>query len=192
MKCDERFRRWRERLLALMLGVSAIGMGGCTSSAPPTPHSNPSTDGGTCPPDNPECKDIADVNDGNLALHRRGCPTCHGNDMSGTTTMLPNIPNTPLGEVVELYPPNLTSDPTGVAPPPAGKWTDDALALAIRQGIDADSQKLCPQMNHFSQMSDFEVYSIVMYLRSLPPVSKKVPRSVCPPEKTKAQQTLGP
>jgi hypothetical protein len=73
-----------------------------------------------------------------------------------------------------------------VAPPDkGGTWTDDALAVAIRTGFDDESQALCPQMTHFANMSDFEVYSIVKYLRSLPPVKKAVPRSVCPPFKTK-------
>jgi hypothetical protein len=150
------------------------------------------TDGGSggCPKDNPECKEIATVEAGKQAVTKRKCITCHGEDMSGSATALPGIPNTSLDEVVELYPPNLTADPTtGVAPPEkGGKWTDDALALAIRNGLDFESQQLCPQMTHFSQMSDFEVYSIVKYLRDIPPVTKAIPRSVCPPTKTKEQQ----
>jgi hypothetical protein len=146
----------------------------------------------SCPEDNPECKEIATVEAGQLAVsvQKRKCVNCHGEDMSGSATMLPNIAPTPLGEAVELYPPNLTSDATGMTPPDkGGKWTDDALALAIRSGVDVDSQQLCPQMVHFASMSDFEVYSIVKYLRSIPPVMKKVPRSVCPPLKTKDQQS---
>ena len=44
-------------------------------------------------------------------------------------------------------------------------------------GIDKDSQDLCPQMKHFADMTDFEVYSIVKYLRSIPKVPSKIPRS---------------
>ena len=138
-----------------------------------------------CPKENPECKELATVEAGSQAIVKRQCVKCHGDDMSGSTTALPGIPNTIQGDVVELYPPNLTSDDTGI-----GKWTDDALALAIRTGIDDESQALCPQMKHFSQMTDFEVYSIVKYLRSVPKVQKQVPRSVCPPTKTKEQQSL--
>ena len=47
-------------------------------------------------------------------------------------------------------------------------------------------------MTHFSDMTDFEVYSIVKYLRSIPPVKNKVPRSVCPPLKTKEEQAMTP
>jgi hypothetical protein len=167
--------------------VAALTAGACSSSN----HTDPAS--GPCPPDDPttpenesECKALATVKSGSTAVAKRGCQNCHGQDMSGSTSMIGGIPNTPLGETVELYPPNLTPDvATGVAPP---KWTDDALALAIRKGVDNTSESLCPQMTHFADMSDFEVYSIVMYLRSLPPVNKKVPRSVCPPLKTKAQQ----
>ncbi|OJY21088.1 MAG: hypothetical protein BGO98_14030 [Myxococcales bacterium 68-20] len=138
-----------------------------------------------CPKDNPECKELATVEAGAQAVVKRRCVDCHGQDMSGSTTALPGIANTIQGDVVELYPPNLTPDDTGI-----GKWTDDALALAIRTGIDEESQALCPQMKHFSQMTDFEVYSIVKYLRDIPKVKKQVPRSVCPPTKTKEQQSL--
>ena len=89
---------------------------------------------------------------------------------------------TPLGQQdpgIELYPPNLTpDDDTGI-----GTWTDDNLANAIRTGLDKEGLELCPQMKHFADMSDYEAYSIVKYLRSLPPVKNKVPRSVCPPLK---------
>jgi hypothetical protein len=159
----------------------------------------PAASSGKCPPNDPatpddesECKEIANVEAGAQAVRRRTCTNCHGANMAGTTTMIQGVPNTPLGDKVELYPPNLTSDPeTGVGPPESGgKWTDDALALAIRTGVDKESQTLCPQMTHFAKMSDFEVYSIVKYLRSIPPVKNKIPRSVCPPLKTKDQQTL--
>jgi hypothetical protein len=180
------------RLSALLLTawIAAVAYG-CSSSHDDTPPGG----GGTCPKDDPttpeneaECKDIATVAAGSVAVgvQKRKCVTCHGANLAGSTTMLPGYPNTPLGETVELYPPNLTNDPdTGL-----GTWTDDALALAIRKGVDNTSESLCPQMQHFPDMSDFEVYSIVKYLRSIPAVKQKVLRSVCPPLKTKAQQNL--
>ena len=71
-------------------------------------------------------------------------------------------------------------------------YTDDLLARAIREGYDKNDQQLCPQMKHFAEMTDFEVYSIVKYLRSLPPVNQKVLRSVCPPLKSKEEQQAQP
>jgi hypothetical protein len=177
--------------MILRRAICAIAFGAAVASAWACGDDTSSLGGGksgaqgTCPADNPECKEIATVEAGSQAVVKRRCVECHGTDMSGSATMLPGVEKTPLGEDVELYPPNLTSDDTGVA-----KWTDDALAIAIRTGIDDESQALCPQMKHFSQMSDFEVYSIVKYLRSIPKVKKQVPRSVCPPTKTKEQQSL--
>ena len=171
--------------IAVFVAALAWACGGDDASTSVCPADDTSTT-----VDESQCKALATVSQGETSVTTRGCPSCHGADMSGTTSILvrSTVPTmTALGEEIELYPPNLTPDPTtgiGVA-----KWTDDALALAIRSGIDADSQHLCPQMNHFSTMNDFEVYSIVKYLRSLPAVPKKVPRSVCPPTKTKAQQS---
>ena len=168
----------------VVLAAMAWACGGDDSSSTVCPADDKSTT-----VDESQCKALSTVKQGQTSVTARGCPSCHGADMSGSTSILvrSTIPTTTaLGESIALYPPNLTPDKTsgiGVA-----KWTDDALALAIRDGIDADSQRLCPQMNHFSTMNDFEVYSIVMYLRSLPAVSTKVPRSVCPPTKTKEQQ----
>lgn len=163
---------WRIACVATALGA-AILSNACSDD-----------DESKCPKDNPECKELSTVASGLEAVGKRGCKGCHGDDMAGKTEPLGGVTATPQGDPVELYPPNLTSDETtGV-----GTWSDDALALAIRSGVDHESQALCSQMTHFSQMTDFEVYSIVKYLRSIPKVSKQVPRSVCPPTKTKEQQ----
>jgi mono/diheme cytochrome c family protein len=71
--------------------------------------------------------------------------------------------------------PNLTPDlETG-----AGKWSDDALARAIREGIGHDGRALFPLMpyQHFRQLPDEDVASIVVYLRSLPPVHNELPQT---------------
>jgi len=64
--------------------------------------------------------------------------------------------------------PNLTPD----AETGAGTWTDDQLARAIREGIGHDGRTLFPLMPYeeFRAMSDEDLASIVVYLRSLPPV----------------------
>ena len=64
--------------------------------------------------------------------------------------------------------PNLTPDmETG-----AGSWSDDALARAIREGIGHDGRALFPLMpfEQFRHMSDEDVASVVVFLRSLSPV----------------------
>jgi mono/diheme cytochrome c family protein len=74
--------------------------------------------------------------------------------------------------------PNLTPDPeTGT-----GTWTDDQLARAIREGIGHDGRALFPIMPYrqFRHMTDEDLASIVVYLRSLPPVKHVLPRSEVP------------
>jgi mono/diheme cytochrome c family protein len=79
---------------------------------------------------------------------------------------------------LKVYTRNITSDPeTGI-----GKWSDDAIARAIREGISADGSTLFPVMpyEHFRHMCDEDLASIVVYLRTLPPAHNKVPRSKVP------------
>lgn len=74
--------------------------------------------------------------------------------------------------------PNLTSDPeTGI-----GTWSDDQLARAIREGIGHDGRTLFPIMPYerFRHMTDEDLASIVVYLRSLPPVKNPLPKSNVP------------
>ena len=71
--------------------------------------------------------------------------------------------------------PNLTPDPdTG-----SGTWSDDALARAIREGIGHDGRTLFPMMPYqsYRHLPDEDVASIVVYLRSLPPVRNPLPQT---------------
>jgi mono/diheme cytochrome c family protein len=74
--------------------------------------------------------------------------------------------------------PNITSDPeTGI-----GKWSDDAIARAIREGIAADGSTLFPIMpyEHFRDLSDEDLASIVVLIRSLPPAHSDLPPDKIP------------
>jgi hypothetical protein len=69
--------------------------------------------------------------------------------------------------------PNISPDPeTGAA-----NWTDDQLARAIREGIGHDGRALFPLMPYqrYRSMSDEDVASIIVYLRSLPPARRQQP-----------------
>jgi mono/diheme cytochrome c family protein len=71
--------------------------------------------------------------------------------------------------------PNLTSDPeTG-----AGNWTDDMLARAIREGIGHDGRGLFSMMPYglYRGLPDEDLASVVVYLRSLPPVRNPLPKT---------------
>jgi len=77
-----------------------------------------------------------------------------------------------------LVAPNITSDSeTGL-----GTWSDDAIARAIREGIAVDGRVLFPVMpyEHFRLMSDEDVASIVVFIRSLPPVHSDLPPAKIP------------
>jgi mono/diheme cytochrome c family protein len=74
--------------------------------------------------------------------------------------------------------PNLTPDPeTG-----AGRWSDDQLARAIREGIGHDDRPLFPIMPYvkFKAMSDEDLAAVIVYLRSIPPVKHSMAKSAIP------------
>jgi cytochrome c553 len=109
-----------------------------------------------------------DVVAGQAALTKYACKSCHGQDLSGTTT--PYAGTT-------AYPANLTPDPeTGL-----GDWDTDTIKAAILTGKDDEGKALCSTMPVFSKMnmSDAEATNIAAYLKSIPAVSKDVPESEC-------------
>lgn len=77
-----------------------------------------------------------------------------------------------------LVAPNVTSD----AATGNGRWTDDMIARAIREGVGHDGRILHPQMWYgpFRFLSDEDVASIVVYLRSVPPVRNDLPQTSIP------------
>lgn len=100
----------------------------------------------------------------------RGFPTKPGTQGSGKSFAEEGIPFATA--------PNITPDPeTG-----AGRWTDDQLARAIREGIGHDGRALFPLMPYlqYRYMSDEDLASVIVYVRSLPPVRKAVPPSEIP------------
>ncbi len=99
---------------------------------------------------------------------QHGAPVVAGTEGGGEVMPFDGLP----GRVVA---PNITPDPeTG-----AGNWSDDQLACAIREGVGHDGRALFPMMpyENFSKMSDEDVASVVVYLRSLPPVHHELPRT---------------
>jgi len=77
-----------------------------------------------------------------------------------------------------LVAPNITPDKeTG-----AGNWSDDALARAIREGIGHDGRTLFPMMPYqsYRSMADEDLASIIVYLRSVPPVKNQLPVTKMP------------
>ena len=80
-----------------------------------------------------------------------------------------------------FYGPNLTPDKeTGL-----GAWTDGQIATAITTGVTPTGRQLAPIMpwRAFGNLTKQDVAAIVAYLRTLPPVSNKVPGPFGPQEK---------
>ena len=74
--------------------------------------------------------------------------------------------------------PNITPDKeTG-----AGNWTDDMLARAIREGIGHDGRTLFPIMpyQNYRNLSDEDLASVIVYIRSLPAVRNQLPTTQIP------------
>ena len=77
-----------------------------------------------------------------------------------------------------LVAPNITPDvETG-----AGSWTDEQFARAIREGIGHDGRRLFPMMPYmnFREMSDEDLASVIVYVRSLEPVRNSLPKTTLP------------
>ena len=111
-----------------------------------------------------------------------GCVLCH----SERDTSLPGAPPRAGreygGSILEESPgyrmvaPNISPDPeTG-----AGTWTDDMFARAIREGVGHDGRGLGLPMWwwSFRSLDDEDLQSIVVYLRSRPPVRNPLPKRI--------------
>lgn len=109
-----------------------------------------------------------DATAGEAAVTKYECTKCHGNDLSGTTTVYPGT---------MAYPANLTPDSdTGI-----GDWDLATIKTAILTGTDDEGKTLCSTMPVFSKMgmTDAEATNIAAYLKSLTAVSKDIPDSEC-------------
>jgi hypothetical protein len=115
-----------------------------------------------------------------LANAVSGCSYCHS-EHDWTSADRPILPGREgvgglipfVGLPGRVVAPNLTPDvQTG-----AGGWTDDQLAQAVREGIGHDGRALFPLMPYprFRSMADEDLASIIVYLRSLPPVHHELP-----------------
>ena len=99
---------------------------------------------------------------------QHGAPRIAGMELAGQARTLAGFPGTPIAA-------NITPDPeTG-----AGRWTDDQLARAIREGIKHDGTTIFALMPYFDfkSLSDEDLASVVVYVRSVAPVRNALPPS---------------
>ena len=136
------------------------------------------------------------VTRGRYLVELLGCATCH---TDGALVGKPRMDRWLAGSRVGiaysnpleienpgvLFARNLTPDrETGL-----GKWTDTEIAATIRTGTGRHGRMAAPVMPWpaYAKLSDKDVNAVVAYLRSLPPVSNKIPASVPPGTATKEQ-----
>ena len=122
----------------------------------------------------------ARVERGRYLVEAARCFACHSE--TDPQTDLPLAGTMGAGTVRQLLVkttyPNITPDlETG-----AGSWTDDMLARAIREGVGHDGRALIFIMPYasFKYISDEDLASIVVYLRSIPPVHHELPKMTLP------------
>jgi mono/diheme cytochrome c family protein len=113
-----------------------------------------------------------------------GCLNCHS-ELDWNAPGFPVKPGTAGGGrswasegLPWITAPNITPD-RGVG---IGALSDDAVARAIREGIRHDGRALFPIMpyQHYKYLSDEDLASIIVYVRTLPPVSNQLPPTEIP------------
>ncbi len=110
------------------------------------------------------------------------CALCHQSDGAGGA----KISWRPMGT---LWTRNITPDPeTGIGP-----WTDAQIARAIRSGVAADGRPLHWQgmtWDHASNLDEEDVRALIIFLRTLPPVRRKIPAATRPSSEDCATYTF--
>jgi hypothetical protein len=82
-------------------------------------------------------------------------------------------------EFGEWTSPNITPDPeTGI-----GKWSDDQIIAAFRDGVRPDGSKIHPIMPYpfYNNMTDDDAKALVAFLETVKPVVNKIERNKLPP-----------
>ena len=124
-----------------------------------------------------------------LANNVAGCMDCHSK-RDFTKYSGPIVPGSEggggflfdekIGLPGKIYGRNITPDnETGI-----GTWTDDDIIKAVTMGISKRGDTLFPLMPypHFNGMAKEDLMSIIAYLRTLKPISNKIPdRQLIPP-----------
>ena len=118
--------------------------------------------------------DLAKLGPAQAALVARGryifanasCAFCHTNDGSGGLKVS--------GSFGTVFTANISSDREAGL----GQWTDAEIARAVRSGVGRSGRPLFWQgmpWDHFSNLDEEDVVSLIAYLRTLPPIAAKVP-----------------
>ncbi len=126
------------------------------------------------------------VERGKYLVEIAGCNDCHtpGNFL-GHPDMTKYLGGSDVGFAIPglgvFVPPNLTPDKaTGL-----GSWTEQQIVTAITTGVRPDGRILAPIMpwQGLSHLTKSDALAIAAFLKSLPPVSNKVPGPFGPNDK---------
>ncbi len=171
---ERRFPRRFSRWVLAILGVVGLGLLGVAGYflyelpqvgvIPPTVVARPKPVLNLANGTTPEQKAMAER--GQYLYTIASCALCHGDDGRGGA----KISWRPMGT---LWVRNISSDPdTGI-----GKWSDAEIARAIRSGVSRDGYALHWQgmtWDHASNWDEEDIRALIVFLRTLPPVSNKV------------------
>lgn len=119
---------------------------------------------------------------GEYLSHNLDCYACHSSDFKTINPLNPSQSpgyfgggNKPLdleGRVILTS--NLTPDKeTGI-----GRWTKEQFIRAVKYGLKEGEPALSYPMLPYTQLTDYEAGAIYDYLMTIPPIQKKVERSV--------------
>lgn len=121
------------------------------------------------PPPAPSSFERAAVLRGEGLAHLGNCVSCHtaagGKDFAGGKPL-----QTPFGTI---YTTNITPDPqTGI-----GRWSREAFARAMREGLARDGRHLYPAFpyDHFTRLTDADLDALYAFLMSRPAVTASPP-----------------
>jgi mono/diheme cytochrome c family protein len=110
--------------------------------------------------------DQASITRGEHIATTHGCATCHTEDLSGQTDIVPAL--------FTITFPNLTSGEGGIG----ATNTDTDWVRAIRHGVGHDGRGLVLMpVRAFYYLSDEDLGALIAYLMSLPPVDNELPRT---------------
>ncbi|MFI5179399.1 MAG: c-type cytochrome [Vicinamibacterales bacterium] len=123
------------------------------------------------------------VRRGKYVADTRGCALCHS-PIDDRRRMLPGLYMAG-GQVIRIQPfgdfptANLTSDmDAGI-----GNATDEQLRQAITRGVKRDGTRMLPfpmDWGAFSAMTPDDLNALIAYLRTIPPVSNRIPPPTSP------------
>lgn len=163
----------------------ALVITGCSHTTPVFVEQHPDT--GAAPPD-PISQDAL-AQHGQYLVTLLGCGSCHTDGaLTGQANSKMLLAGSRTGIAISnplkvehpgmVFPPNLTPDKaTGL-----GHWSETDIVLMLKAGEDRHGIQQSPVMpwSAYTQLSDDDARAIARYLKSLAPVSHRVPHNVRP------------